>query len=461
MIPKLARVSALRAELTALNHKLPAEVCIVHIQISYRFNMTQVCMPMWCSSSDTPREGNSSEPHHRIVRIPPGESVVLNSAERAPYLLLIEILHDDLDFDPSKRNNKDVLRKIVLKESERKGASKDLIPFNIPSSQSKTLSTEPSTGVEADANTSTLPGPAFAASPVTSTSVPADEEEIDLVEQLYGAEHSLRSVPMDLSDSIVLRPAPKNKELDMAAWSRLGSQPTTPALSQGTPFAGGRPNLHISPSFSFGPSPAATPTMTSVTPQSQILTLDDYSERMRTAAVMLAQLNLNLVREPITSVTLPNGQPALPESSSGPLSWLPGSRWLLDSTPSSPSQNGVNSPIDHPQPAPTRMRLQPSEAYAIRDRIMKEMIALEEERVERMRGDPQDIMPMDISGSLKSAEDESIIRRELNKADPSAVVFSESWAVKKVSRYVTPISRDLIDPFAEQNTTRFSIWPFR
>ncbi|KAF4608477.1 Phosphatidylinositol 4-kinase pik1alpha (PI4-kinase)(PtdIns-4-kinase) [Pleurotus pulmonarius] len=416
VIPKPARVSALRAELTALNHKLPAEVC----------------MPMWCSSSDTPRENNSSEPHHRIVRIPPGESVVLNSAERAPYLLLIEILHDDLDFDPSKRNNKDVLRKIVLKESERKGASKDLIPFNMPSSQSKTMTTEPNTGVEADVNDTSLPGPAFAASPVSSTSVPADEEEIDLVEQLYGAEHSLRSVPMDLSDSIVLRPAPKNKELDMVAWSRVGSQPTTPALSQGTPFAGGRPNLHISPSFSFGPSPAATPTMAAITPQGQTLTLDDYSERMRTAAVMLAQLNLNLVREPITSVTLPNGQPALPESSSGPLSWLPGSRWLLDhSTPSSPSQNGLSSPIDHPQPAPTRMRLQPSEAYAIRDRIMKEMIALEEERVERMRGDPQDIMPMDISGSLKSAEDESIIRRELNKADPSAVVFSESWAVKK------------------------------
>ncbi|OBZ75121.1 hypothetical protein A0H81_04201 [Grifola frondosa] len=46
------------------------------------------------------------QPHHRIVRIPPGESVVLNSAERAPYLLLIEILHGDLDFDPAKRSTR-------------------------------------------------------------------------------------------------------------------------------------------------------------------------------------------------------------------------------------------------------------------------------------------------------------------------------------------------------------------
>ena len=53
---------------------------------------------MWCSSSDKPDPATIiPEPHHRIVRIPPGESVVLNSAERAPYLLLIEILHSDLE----------------------------------------------------------------------------------------------------------------------------------------------------------------------------------------------------------------------------------------------------------------------------------------------------------------------------------------------------------------------------
>jgi len=32
---------------------------------------------------------------------------------------------------------------------------------------------------------------------------------------------------------------------------------------------------------------------------------------------------------------------------------------------------------------------------------------------------------------MKSAEDEGIIRRELNRVDPSAVVFSESWGAKK------------------------------
>ena len=74
-------------------------------------------MPMWCFAYDYTNDNrNPYRPHHRIVRVPPGESVVLNSAERAPYLLLLEILHDDLDFDPSKRANKPLLKEIVRKD---------------------------------------------------------------------------------------------------------------------------------------------------------------------------------------------------------------------------------------------------------------------------------------------------------------------------------------------------------
>jgi len=80
------------------------------------------------------------------------------------------------------------------------------------------------------------------------------------------------------------------------------------------------------------------------------------------------------------------------------------------------------------------MRVQHAEAAAIRDRIMKEMIALEEERMERMREhrEGERIMRIgDVGDNLKTAEDETIIKRELNKVDPSALIFSESWATKK------------------------------
>lgn len=86
-----------------------------------------------------------------------------------------------------------------------------------------------------------------------------------------------------------------------------------------------------------------------------------------------------------------------------------------------------------------RMKLHHGEAAAIRDRIMKEMLSLEEERMERMRETDGGIMMQsgDVSGSVKSVEDEGIIRRELNKVDPSALVFSESWATKKVCMCLT------------------------
>ncbi|CAL1704406.1 unnamed protein product [Somion occarium] len=426
VVPKLARVSALRAELTGLNHMLPAEIC----------------MPMWCSSSDTTRASGIPEPHHRIVRIPPGESVVLNSAERAPYLLLIEILHDDLDFDPSKRSNRDILKKIVQKETERKGASRDLIPFNrerslVTKTTSRTMSESVhplarDAGVfgddvapnEPDGDEIPLPQ-----SPTSSMVSPDNEEEIDLVEQLYGADEDIRLRSADLSESIVLPPAPKNRELDMAAWSRSSS------LAQSTVQGDSSDSYGRSLSQGgYGPqlngSHTQQPTSSNVEGPSstRVLSLDEYSERMRTAAVMLAQLNANLTRE---SITLPPpGTPTIPPDSASPFRWLPNSSWI----------SGSNEPSrDQPQAgpsssAPMRMRLAYAEAAAIRSRIMDEMLALEEERMERMRENRQGEGTLrigDVGGSMKTAEDEGIIRRELSKADPSAVVFSESWAAKK------------------------------
>ena len=57
-------------------------------------------------------------------------------------------------------------------------------------------------------------------------------------------------------------------------------------------------------------------------------------------------------------------------------------------------------------------------------------------RFARMRegGVGEGVLRLGGGESVKSVEDERIIRRELSKADPSAVVFSESWAAKKVGR---------------------------
>ncbi|KNE61445.1 hypothetical protein AMAG_06271 [Allomyces macrogynus ATCC 38327] len=71
-VPREARQSTLTAELTLLNHNLPAPVCI----------------PLWCAATGEIR-------HHQVVRISPTDAVVLNSADRVPFLLFIEVIEDD------------------------------------------------------------------------------------------------------------------------------------------------------------------------------------------------------------------------------------------------------------------------------------------------------------------------------------------------------------------------------
>ena len=238
-----------------------------------------------------------------------------------------------------------------------------------------------------------------------------DDEEMDLVEQLYGPNESIRSRPIDLSESIISPPAPKNRDLDLVAWSRSSSTPATP-LPVDIAFH----NMVVMSTTPF-PSSADLPRSFAAN-GSDDLTLDDYSERMRTAAVMLAQLNANLARE---------------TAHAGDSSSQPPRRWL-----SGPPAEGAESPDSNLastleyQPS-KRLRLQYTEATAIRERIMKEMMLLEEQRMQRMKeGGSSGGMFKSGMGVSNSAEDESIIRKELNKVDPSAVVFSESWTNKKV-----------------------------
>ncbi|KAH9997262.1 kinase-like domain-containing protein [Russula vinacea] len=371
VVPKPARVSALRAELTALNHRLPAEVC----------------MPLWCLSADeAPSPQSIPTPHHRIVRIPPGECVVLNSAERAPYLLVVEVVHGDLDFDPNNRHNKSTLQKILAKENEKRGHRTISYPFHRPFHQPGPDTPEMQSGrfshvsvPETTETSSSAPSPSH-----------GDEEEIDLIEQLYGDQNHCGRGPLTFR-TLSFFVQRQKKDLDLATWSRSTSQPTTPPLNKSNSRGYSTPQQIVQ----------------SRSNQTQNLTLEDYSERMRTAAVMLSQLNASLVPEQATA----GPSPVVGEG--GPLH---------------PSLAGISQE----QSTSQRVKLQPSEASAIRDRIMEEMLALEEERMQRMRENRDSHSALRIGVPMtNTVEDEGIIRRELNKVDPSAVVFSESWAAKK------------------------------
>ncbi|KAI6376559.1 hypothetical protein MCOR25_002769 [Pyricularia grisea] len=103
IVPKQARLSALRAELALITQDLPAEVDI----------------PVICPPS-MPNGSPGKSKHHRIVRLNPAESTVLNSAEKVPYLLMVEILRDDFSFDPDSADNQRLLSTLLAEQGSRK-----------------------------------------------------------------------------------------------------------------------------------------------------------------------------------------------------------------------------------------------------------------------------------------------------------------------------------------------------
>ncbi|KFZ07225.1 hypothetical protein V501_06650 [Pseudogymnoascus sp. VKM F-4519 (FW-2642)] len=99
MVPKAARLSALRAELVMIAQDLPAEVDI----------------PVICPATLVDGVPSKSK-HHRIVRLNPTECTVLNSAEKVPYLLMVEVLRDDFTFDPEASENDALLKKLLAEQ---------------------------------------------------------------------------------------------------------------------------------------------------------------------------------------------------------------------------------------------------------------------------------------------------------------------------------------------------------
>ncbi|KAJ9121523.1 hypothetical protein QFC22_002141 [Naganishia vaughanmartiniae] len=462
VIPKPARISALRAELTSLNHNLPAEVC----------------MPMWCAADHSHEEGGEtqagsalatrpdkhpkqgSRAHHRVVRISPGDSVVLNSAERAPYLVHVEILENDLDFDPGKRQNRELLRKIVMQEEFKKRKRQGIETSDFTQSAHGKLNGSgwlPSSPLS-DQQHQQAPPPRKTSAVNSRSKVstsdakkPQNElEEVDLVEQLFGSNFSIHTQPPDLAQSIPLPLGPQNKLSDAVTWSKGSTTPGLAISATASPASSPLPRAETPPLPS--PETSEEPAETQATlPKSDplsgasdknaprpVITLEDYSERMRTAAVMLAQLNASMMSDRTT------GAPE-PTNTGGALGWITGS-----GVNGAPSIQGEPAPVHPAHLGASRLRLAPAEATAIRDRIMAEMMSLEEERVSRMTAEPDGYTVQPSASDGKTAEDESIIRRELNKADPSgksqlgpavcrlpkslphpAVVFKESWSAKK------------------------------
>ncbi|GAA5889298.1 hypothetical protein JCM8208_007833 [Rhodotorula glutinis] len=597
LVPKPARLSSLRAELTVLNHGLPRGCSLgmtTRAPLDPSAPKTAAALPPSPHTPfDTPRPPLPRRKQARIVRISPSEASVLNSADRAPFVIYVEVLEEDLDFDPDRRSNWEDLRRALrerdglsnpslsaagakAKENadkaekasaarrslesalERAGPARESAPLTSQEQASVhggelSSSTRSTTGTSSPAVAPPSPRTPFAERADFAlgsgfdTMSPTDGDlgggpagEMDLVEQLYG-DMSLRDDPLfqdggegpNGTDADV---EIHNREADELAWKRKDEARRASVTSVGSAASSSRRQQRQRASVSSissiaddssrgsrqpkaarrasgsgagagagGPSgggaASARPGGRSISTRAPI-SLDDYADRMRMAAVMLAQLDASqtasrgvvgagtaaagtLVHLPVATVAgiggvvgagLGAGLGAVkarlskretPAASAGQggagtrasldtMSAAEGTSSLAGQPPlnaqvaalshaaaeansttgSAPSASAVAvgaSGSSTPAPLPTQRPrvLAPQDAAAIRERIMSEMLALEEERMERMRGEAAGWGKGGKDRGAARTEDNSVVLRAVNKDDPSGAVLGESYTAKK------------------------------
>ncbi|KAI0439273.1 phosphatidylinositol 3 [Xylaria telfairii] len=238
IVPKPARLSALRAELALIGRDLPAEL-----------DIPVLCPPTLVDGSP------SRSRHHRIVRVNPAEATVLNSAEKVPFLLMIEILRDDFTFDPNSVDNQRLLNTLISEQNNRKRL------FDLSESH-RTPTSERSGSLENDKVDSVFEPTSgdLGSSPMLKA---FDEDSLD---RQPGKLAGRKSIPNGLAN-ITSESTPRDSVTSM-------SRSSSPGSLQKLGFSGQRSNTYEQPDFSA------------------------LATHMRTASQMLAQLDATSGKRP-------------------------------------------------------------------------------------------------------------------------------------------------------------------
>lgn len=248
-LPKPARLSALRAELALVARDLPAEVDV----------------PGLCPATLVDGIPSQSK-HHRIVRLNPAEATSLNSAERVPYLLMVEVLRNDFDFNPDTEANERLLARILSeKESQKKrlfditAAAKDPMEAVIATTAPIDSVFEPALGDLSSPDL--LQDFSDAANPFSTAPNP-------FASKLHGSKTPPRlSSGANTLSSYSMLSTPRTSEIPM-------SRATSPGLGAGSSSYKGTSNAPDQPDFGA------------------------LATHMRTAAQMLAQLDISSSKRP-------------------------------------------------------------------------------------------------------------------------------------------------------------------
>lgn len=356
VLPKPARLSALRAELAMIARDLPAEV---DIPLLYPATL----------EDGVP----SRSKHHRIVRLNPAEATSLNSAERVPYLLMVEVLREDFDFNPDAPANQRLLSTFIL----HKGSSKKRL-FDITAAQRASL--------EQNSVDNGLSNPTRANEDSVFEPATGDLSSPDLLKDVNGIPASA-SVP-DLSRKT---PPPRFAPSTYQTPSTISAL-STPQISEAALSRSSTPNLTLNSNI---------PKETLPTPDTP--DIPALATHMRTAAQMLAQLDVSgskLSRQEVETIKakIITSMQNLEEQSFG------------DEMPHSASLDNLISSV-----GPPGMIESPTD---LRDDL----------------GSPQDsTVESGEKGAARMENDQKTagVRRKGDRDDPSAATFGEDWNSKK------------------------------
>ncbi|KAJ8118989.1 hypothetical protein OPT61_g133 [Boeremia exigua] len=211
----------------------------------------------------------SQSQHHRIVRINPAEATSLNSAEKVPYLLMVEVLKEDFDFDPDSEQNQQLLEKLMME----KGTSRRRL-FDITNAERLALDKTTPNGSDSVFEPSN--------GDLGSTLLIKDIDEDDIASGL----------------ARVALPATSSSAKSTAPRSSSGANTLSSMATLSTPRTS---DMEISRSSSPAPQRKATiPLNKNQGPDQPDFTA--LATHMRTAAQMLAQLEASGSKRPRTEV---------------------------------------------------------------------------------------------------------------------------------------------------------------
>ncbi|KAJ1915206.1 Phosphatidylinositol 4-kinase pik1alpha (PI4-kinase)(PtdIns-4-kinase) [Mycoemilia scoparia] len=477
LVPQPSRQNSLKAELAFFNHSLKDDMCI----------------PLWCSND------NNSMKHQRIVRIPLDDVVVLNSAERAPYLLMLEVIEADPNEEyrpevpksPSSKqgvnerpksldtsyieHNSNIDTGDATKEYGTQGTRKTSRPkiqplsqvfnTNSDSKQKERTSTDAKENNEPTKDNNPMSEPRKSQEPEKE-----HDPELDTLLEVFGdindtgedilgsspvsqdpVNAPLHSAPSGTSESN--KPNLTNSGKDRGGYASrvpqsqmLTSRPSvggesTPTNSRfGSSHGKAKPDVYAELKSApiahsrFANRDSGIDSDTDVGPKSE----EEIAERMRTAAMLLAQLARAQkgikqgYAASLLSVATPN--PAIAATA--------------------PSTDTTNASTNDSLSALTSMSLDkktrragnsPAETFErIRDKLIQEMIKLENQRFKLQQERAKNAgSGVSIGPGVEPGASPAALETVEYKDDPSAKVLKEDWEQKKARiRKSSPYGHD-------------------